>query len=349
MKIKKSIKLLVPEIVLKFYSKRKQKREKEKKFANSWKIENSFYNYDINRNLKYSKSINNNDSSEKIISSIIVTYHTLEKGMTMGIMRLGFGQDKIEKLIDLCDLYINKYNTTNEMLLEAIGVISEYDTVHKQSNYILNNKLQKKIDQIRSNCNNQYITHQLLYSEEDFFSKSDSPFDIFSSSRFSLRDFSKTGNIDLKIIEKSVALAQNAPSTCNRQSVRIHIIADKKMLSEVLLLQHGNRGFGNRADKLIIVTSDLQDWHGGNERYGPYLDAGIYTMNLLYSLHFYKVGACALNWYTSIENDIKLRELVGIPDNEIVVVIIACGLLKAEFKIAKSKRRNYKSIMRICK
>ena len=109
----------------------------------------------------------------------------------------------------------------------------------------------------------------------------------------------------------------------------------------------GCRGFGDRASSILVVTSDLQAWGFGEQWFGPYIDGGIYLMNLLYALHFNKVGACPLNWYASLENDSKLRVLLQIPENEIVIAMIACGSLKKNFKLAYSKRKNYKTIMKV--
>ena len=58
----------------------------------------SFYKEDITRGLKYSSSIENLTSLK---AAITVSYHIVEKGLTMPKRRLGFGQ---KNLRDLCDL-----------------------------------------------------------------------------------------------------------------------------------------------------------------------------------------------------------------------------------------------------
>ena len=49
-----------------------------------------------------------------------------------------------------------------------------------------------------------------------------------------------------------------APSACNRQYVRVHSVGDIEMKKAILSLQNGNRGFGENADKLLVVTADHQ-------------------------------------------------------------------------------------------
>lgn len=67
-------------------------------------------------------------------------------------------------------------------------------------------------------------------------------------------------------------------------------------------------------------------------------------MTLLNALHYNEIGACSLNWSVSDDKDIKLREIIKIPDNEVVLMIIACGYLPDEFSIASSPRKNANEI-----
>jgi len=102
---------------------------------------------------------------------------------------------------------------------------------------------------------------------------------------------------------------------------------------EVLELQNGNRGFGHLTNILMVITSNISLFTN-NEKNEPFLNAGLFSMTLLYALHFNMVGACLLNWAVTESNDKKLRELLKIPENEQIVVLIACGYLPDEFKIA---------------
>lgn len=110
---------------------------------------------------------------------------------------------------------------------------------------------------------------------------------------------------------KSVGLAQNSPSACNRQPTRIHIIESEQLRNQVLELQGGNRGFGKLADTVIIISVELVGYRDVKERNNLFVDGGMYAMNLLYALHSYRIGACPLNWCYSTEQDLALRRLVS--------------------------------------
>lgn len=305
-----------------------------------------FEDYDREQMLAHSNSVRHNDTAEKLLAEIVIVYHTLEKGLTMGEMRPSFGTERVRELIGLCDQYIERHGAGDEMLAEALGVLAEYDQVHKAGGHALPAELQGEIDRILQ-LRNREPTTQPAFTRAEYFAGVQAPFDVFSGSRHSLRDFAPGAGLTPEAIEGALALAQNAPSTCNRQSVRVHLLGDRPTIDKMLKLQKGSRGFGERIDKLIVLTADLQCWGNAQERFGPYMDVGIYAMNLLYALHFFQIGACALNWYVDIDEDLEAHRVAGIPPNEVIGVLIACGVPKDEFKVAKSRRRDYRAILKV--
>ena len=66
----------------------------------------------------------------------------------------------------------------------------------------------------------------------------------------------------------------------------------------------------------------------------------MYAMNLLYALHAYQIGACALNWRGGGKTDDKLRTLLYIPNNEEIIMVIATGYPPKEFKYVSSTRND---------
>lgn len=142
-------------------------------------------------------------------------------------------------------------------------------------------------------------------------------------------------------------MAQTAPSACNRQPTRVHIIENKELIKQCLSLQNGNRGFGNLADKLLIVTGNLQTVLGSQEYFDLNTNVGIFIMNLSYSLHYYEIAHCILNWYALPKTDKNLRKIVEIPEEETVVSFIVCGKAPKEFKIAESPRVPVDEIIKI--
>ncbi len=331
--IKKAIKKYVPQRLIDL---------RERRYIE--KNHNEFNRYDKAIFLKHSNALPNG-THLKCIGIIIQLYHIIEKGLTMPNMKLGFGQQKLINLIDNCLEYQKKYDTSNIQYQHAVGVIAEYKKVHEDNTFALPANLDDKINSILKIESDTEATQQLHYSKDDYFKNKSAPFDEFSNSRHSVRNFS--GEVKMSQIQQAIKLAQNTPTACNRQPIRVHIIENKQLIADAFKIQNGNRGFGHLVNKLIIITADLSCYQQSEERNLPYVDGGMYTMNLLYTLHFQEVAAIPLNWCRTVADDLQMRKLISLPDSEVIIVFIGCGDLPDEFKLALSKRNNYKDIYKI--
>lgn len=329
-KLKKVIKCLIPNS----YLEKRQRNFIIKQY-------DDLSNYDKEMFLEHSNFLHH-ETQLKYIGKIVQLYHIIEKGLTMPEMRLGFGVPKLINLIDKCLLYQKKYDKNNIQYQHALGVIAEYKYVHQKNQFKLDEKLLNKINDLLGGEKEIMISEQIVKTKEDYFKHNKDSFDLFSNSRHSMRNFN--GSIKTNQIEEAIKLAQNTPTACNRQPGRVHIIEDKNLICEALKIQNGNRGFGHLADKLLIITADISSYQDSEERNLPYVDGGMYTMNLLYALHFNKVAACPLNWCRGKQDDLKMRKIISIPDSEIIIVLIACGNLPNDFKLAISKRNDFKDV-----
>ena len=305
------------------------------------------YFYDAKRYIKHSNSEDKNDTHNKLIATIIKTYHGIEKGIAMPEMRDGFGQEKLIYLIDKCNEYFKTYNTKNYNVENALKVIFEYYRIHKAKKIELINDLENSILELKEKFKYLEEGNQELITVEDVNNFDKLTFKNFSFSRSSVRNYSSK-NIEVKKILEAVTIAQTSPSACNRQPSRVHIFEDKVIINDILELQNGQRRFGHLANKLVILTTDLNGYRTENERYLNWIDGGIYLMNLVYALHFYKIGACILNWGVNKTKDIKLRNISGIPDNETVIALITCGYyINETCKVANSPKREISEVVYI--
>ena len=296
----------------------------------------SFF-YDLKRYITYSNTIKINDT-EKIERKIIAEYHAIEKGLTMPNMRFNFGKAVLNDLISNCLEYNEKYGFNDDQFQHAVSVIAEYKHKHEIHDQTLDFDLNNRITVLLNLLPEIEKSNQHTITKSLYFQQTRSSFDLFSMSRHSLRNFD--GHISNELIEKSVKLAQTAPSACNRQPIKVYIVENKDKIDQLLALQTGNRGFVYLADKIIVLSAELAKYAGLRERNLSYVDGGIYTMNLLYALHFHQIGACTLNWCVDVENDRKIHKLINIPDSEVVIVLIACGAAPEEFNLACSKRND---------
>jgi len=145
--------------------------------------------------------------------------------------------------------------------------------------------------------------------------------------------------IPLPVLYNCIDLAQKSPSFCNRQPTRVHIVKSPAKKEAILAIQNGNRGFGHLAETLIVLTSVISVTKDIHERNENHLNGGMFAMTLLNALHFNKIAACSLNWSVDKEKDLKMRQILDIPENEVVLLVISCGYPPEEFKIASSPRK----------
>jgi hypothetical protein len=67
-------------------------------------------------------------------------------------------------------------------------------------------------------------------------------------------------------------------------------------------------------------------------------------MNVLYSLHFFKIGACILNCSTTPQKDVLLQNLCKTDKSEVFIAMVACGIPPKNFKSASSPRYELEKI-----
>ncbi len=299
------------------------------------------YKMDYCKQVRYTTFLTGyKDSQEKLLAHLVVKAHTIEKGLTMPLKRYNFGQSAICEILSDLRYYASHYSVNEERFCDVVGIIKEYGRWHEGMGVKIENAdiveglkwLDREYPEI------QPISQFYGMSPDDFFAGNKGNFYEFAHSRHTCRNLS--GKISEEKLQASLELAMTAPSTCNRQSVRLHILQG----GDVLSIQSGNRGFGHLADKFILITSDLSDWTGIHQRNAPYVDGGIFLMNLLYALHYNGIGACTLNMYLDENRTKRLHKELDIPENEVPIALVAIGVPPTSFDVARSVRVNYQAI-----
>lgn len=269
---------------------------------------------------------------EYLSNRLLIMGHSVEKGITMPNRRYGFGYGVVRLLISLCNEYRVKFDTQNDAFQIALDDLREYLQIHKTANFELPEDIEGGIKKLLVFKTEKDVNCKTL-PKEIFFAYSD--FASFAHSRHTSRWFSDE-NISDETIKKVIELANTAPSACNRQSVRVKCVSgDKK--NEILSLQNGNRGFGDKINKLLVVTFLQPSWEYDIQNAG-YLDAGIYTLSILNALHYYKLCACTLNAHFEVKNIDKIQHILKLSPLEVPTVFIAIGKPLKTIMIAKSER-----------
>ena len=326
--MKKFLKNLVPQQFLLWLNKKKRTHEL-----------NRINRYNNQRMLTFSSTFAKDRNAD--IARLMVESHTLEKGITMPGRRMGFGQDRVLSIIANCQTTIKRWGADSVEVQSALANLKQYLDIHEGAQFVLPNEITKGINELLSSLTvddgNCYLTNK-----EEYF-RSTKDFAEFAYSRHSVRSFSDKP-IDDETLLKAIHLAQTAPSACNRQATRVKIIDSEKGKELCCKMQRGNRGFGDRANKWLLITTELGDWSFIHQQEG-FTDGGIFAMNLLYALHYYGIGACTLNALFSPEEREKLRKGLGYPESEEPVCFIVIGNVDDEFMVCRSHRVDTNTIV----
>lgn len=296
---------------------------------------------DYNLYKKYSIVFKKSDIKNKE-ADIILQYHSIEKGMLFSSMKEGFAKYRIKNLHKLLtDEEVLNHNNRSQIQV-AYKVMCQYYDLHKTKGF--------DIEDIYSQEQYNFYKSQIISTDvesfsgfvvwtlDDFYNTNDKDFLHFAHSRKSTREF--TGEVfSIELIEKVVHLANTAPSVCNRQASNVYLLEDKTKIDEVLEIQGGFAGYTENVNQLLILTNDRKYYYTVGERNQLYIDGGAYLLNLLYALHYYKIGNCPANWGKIFKDEERLSKIITIPKSEKIICMIPIGKLSNKFRTTLSQRR----------
>lgn len=267
------------------------------------------------------------ENTKNLNAFLRASIHSIERAFSLKNTRKPFGIELVKRL-NVLKSHIDKDINYNFELTQYTRAIRDYKIFHDQQ-YPLN--------------------YDFLKSTKDYKHKNREGFISVVNSRHSIRNFGDSIINELDLFKALVIAKNNTPSVCNRQSWSIDIVANKELVNKVLNLQNGNKGIEG-IQQILVIKVDLEYFFGTEERKQPFIDGGIFLMSILNSLHFKNIANCALNWSVKNDRDKELRDLLGIIPSQDVICLIGLGSYpKSEIKVAASRKRNLKNIIRVFK
>lgn len=268
-------------------------------------------------------------------ASITRLYHTVEKGLAHSDYRAGFGKENVEMLILSMNQYAMQFDVNVFFYETALSVLESY--VQKNREYGLEDiTLNKKISNLHGNGNQKGGT--VCVERQQAAKTQKMNYEQLMKSRHSVREFGD-GSVCIKAIEAALEIAQYTPSACNRQGWNAYVVTDKKRMSEVLNNQNGNRGFGKKIDKLLVLTFDLSYSNRNREVFQGFIDGGMYAANVLNALWFEGVATIPLSASLKQEQERNIRKVLGIRESEVFVLFVGVGEFPEATLTTKSTRR----------
>jgi nitroreductase len=272
-------------------------------------------------------------------AALIKAYHRVEKGLALAEPRPGFGRDAIETLLEDGRCYAERYgsNLTIRRLLNTLVAYQQFNQAQGADVSWLQPRLQK-LQTLAQGAPSSDEGGVRAVSAAEIKAAANVDFTRFVEHRFSIRQFSDEPVTQAQI-EQAVLLAKRSPSVCNRESGHVFVASSAASKARVLALQNGNRGFGDQASKVLIITSRVDTFMTVGERYQCWIDGGLFAMSLIYALHAQGLGTCCLNWSVEPDVDLALKKAAGIPEGHAVIMQLAVGHIPTNLTVAQSPRR----------
>lgn len=296
-------------------------------FADTFYDVRRFWRYSFTQGVRY---------RENLRARIAIGLHFLEYGMSLSTAQKGRGVGKARQLAADIETYVESFghDATTEI---ALRTLEAYIALNAESEFAPSELL--RVVELFSDLPQQGLRGGIESVTADAVQGSSRvDFLHFAESRHSIRDY-LSSPVPTEAIERAVLVAQQSPSSCNRQTCRVRIWTKPHLVKSVLSLQTGNRGFGHQLGGLALITSDLCHWETSSERYQAWIDGGMFAMSFVYGLHAEGLGSVVLNWSVPRHQDRALRKLTGLPDNEQVVTMVGFGLIPKKLFVPVSQRK----------
>ncbi len=303
-----------------------------------WLCSNALF--DTAKYARFSASLKKQHSQKNQRALLTFYYHKIEKGLALPSPKPGFGSSWIvSDFLPLLKSYLEK-NGTDDVVGSCRKSLEEYVSFHAhhpehgvetvQCVLEVLKGLPETDDSVGGGTRSIDVASLMKSWAVDFAS--------FANARHSVRKFGDMP-VEPRIIEKAVAVAQRAPSVCNRQSWRVYALVEKQAIQQALKLQSGNSGFGDKIPCLLLVTGDVSTMLFSYERNQVWIDGGLFSMALIYALQSMGLASCCLNLCLPWTVEKKLMALYQMPPDERPVMMIAVGHLPDHLLVAHSQRK----------
>ncbi|MGO2275501.1 nitroreductase family protein [Pseudoalteromonas nigrifaciens] len=326
-------------------------------FFSKTKLTSSFYYLIVNKSfmrehqsvlkgrIKYYKSLEKAEDSCVLLRRNI---HRIEKGLIMQPRRNVFGDAFIGETVDAFSLAVEQSALKGSEGNWFTDVLSEYFEIVSSSTEI--DLAREKYIRI---CKDNKIISQfesIPYVHESI-KKTDISFEqlkVLFKQRRSVRWYTDKA-VDISLINKAVNIASEAPSACNRQPFKFHIVMNKEKVKEVADCAMGTVGFSHNLQTIIAVVGDLSSYPAERDRHVIYIDGSLVTMQLMLALETLGLSTCAINWPDIESREKMLDRLLDLNKYERTIMLLAVGYADSQGGIPYSQKKTCKDLIRVVK
>lgn len=186
-----------------------------------------------------------------------------------------------------------------------------------------------------------------LYQNEDntkpmgtIPSKSELSFDQVSNyikSRRTNRHF-KEKFVKKSLLEELSNIANYAPSSCNKQPIKLFITNNPNIAKECLKYCKGGTGYGDYIPVFISFCAEMEGYLFPSEMYLPSIDVSLGAQNFYLAAHSLGLSGSIMSWAQKDDLEEKhLRKILNIPSNTQIIFNGVLGYAEKEYLIPARK------------
>lgn len=271
----------------------------------------------------------NDDCAEQTSSALLRrNIHRIEKGLIMRPRRKIFASNYIGETVDIFEKMLNSKLFCKDEKKWAYDVLQKYFESVDNDNFIgvarehFNTITANKTHRLPEQSLHQYIP----YLDSDRETSHITPQELTSlyKQRRSTRWFLDKRVEDEKL-NTAINMASLAPSACNRQPFKFHVMNDNATASEVASYAGGTGGFAQNIPCLIAVVGDLSLYPGEKDRHLIYIDSSLASMQLMLAFETLGLRSCPINWPDIEARERKIEKRLSLQASERVIMLIAVG------------------------
>lgn len=128
-----------------------------------------------------------------------------------------------------------------------------------------------------------------------------------------------------ELIHQAIEAAAQAPSACNRQPFRFVVTTEPESATRIAECAGGTAGFAQQLPAIIVVVGDLSAYPFERDRHLIYIDAALASMQLMLAAETLELSTCPINWPDVESAERRIRKLLGLPQHERVIMLLAIG------------------------
>lgn len=199
-------------------------------------------------------------------------------------------------------------NKTYTLLLSMLSSVQEDTQTEAWGKLIA-----KKYEELQAKKLNDYKNFEFLNSNKIQFNN----LRAHLTERRSIRHFEERA-VETTELHQLLELARWAPSSCNRQTIRLYATTNEEIATACARQNNGATNItGTYA--FVCVCYDSRSYHYPHEAFTGIVDTSLAFSNIVSGAHSLGLGGCVLNWSNSSKKqESELRELLSIQQQDVI-------------------------------